>query len=100
MSYDIIFDPSNKTYDALVRKGTVQMVRGTKSRPSPAAGRKRKKVKDDFFEDDDDEAVFMMASDEENNNKAGTTGEYEGEGEDDELENETAEQKRLRLGKL
>lgn len=73
------------------------MVRGTNSRPGQAktAGRKRKKVKDDFFEDDDEEAVFMMGSDEDETAKP-----PQGDGEGEEpYEDETAEQKRLRLGK-
>ena len=59
-----------------------------------ATGKKRKKVKDDFFEDDEEEAVFMGSDDE------GKRAEQSSEDDEDAEANETAEQKRLRLGTL
>jgi hypothetical protein len=70
------------------------MVRPARKSASATAGRKRK-VKDDFFEvDEGDEAVFMVSDDE--GKAAGEPSEDE---EGDAHERETAEEKRLRLGK-
>lgn len=70
------------------------MVRPVRKSAGATAGRKRK-VKDDFFEVDEvEEAVFMGSDDE--GKAAGDASEDE---EEDEHERETAEEKRLRLGK-
>lgn len=69
------------------------MVRPARKSAGATAGRKRK-VKDDFFEaDEEDEAVFMGSDDE----GKGAADASEDE-EEDEHVNETAEEKRLRLG--
>ena len=71
------------------------MVRPARKSAGATAGRKRK-VKDDFFEaDEEEEAVFMGSDDE--GKAAGESSEDEDE---DAHANETAEEKRLRLGTL
>lgn len=61
---------------------------------SRATGRKRKKS-DDFFDEEDEEAVFLGSDEEGNENETN----LESEEEDADVD-ETAEEKRLRLGTM
>lgn len=68
------------------------MAKSERKQQAGATGKKRRKIRDDFFEEDDEEIEFMGSEDE------GRAGEDENE-EDADIE-ETAEQKRLRIGTL